>query len=204
MSQTDIKRRLFICFLWLGKKVTKLCFSKEGILWRFVIKICLIKRSTEVIRTQCQNFLQDPHRTKFSESLTVNLKLRFIKLNANKPRIVWKYIPFAVGAPRVRVTTLFDLITTHTPISALSHNSVVLQITASVLFVYFFIKAYLVGTHLNWKKETTLLVQEPFGPDSVMNLGLYVNLLGPPAWPLIQWYYAWGPCKLSNVQAMYI
>ena len=35
-------------------------FSKGGILWRFVIKICLIKRSTEVIRTQWQNFLQDP------------------------------------------------------------------------------------------------------------------------------------------------
>ena len=30
------------------------------ILWRFVIKICLIKRSAEVIRTQWQNFLQDP------------------------------------------------------------------------------------------------------------------------------------------------
>ena len=36
----------------LGKKVTKMCFSKWEILWRFVIKICLIKRSTEVIRTQ--------------------------------------------------------------------------------------------------------------------------------------------------------
>ena len=54
------KRRLFICFSRLGKKVTKMCFSKGGILWRFVIKICLIKRSTEVIRTQWQNFLQDP------------------------------------------------------------------------------------------------------------------------------------------------
>ena len=48
---------VFICFLRLGKKVTKMCFSKGGILWRFVIKICLIKRSTEVIRTQWQNFL---------------------------------------------------------------------------------------------------------------------------------------------------
>ena len=35
-----------------------MCFSKGGILWRFVIKICLIKGSTEVIRTQ--KFLQDP------------------------------------------------------------------------------------------------------------------------------------------------
>ena len=42
------------------KKVAKMCFSKGGILWRFVIEICLIKRSTEVIRTQWQNFLQDP------------------------------------------------------------------------------------------------------------------------------------------------
>ena len=39
-----------------------MCFSKGGILWRFVIKICLIKRSTEVIRIQCQNFLQDPRK----------------------------------------------------------------------------------------------------------------------------------------------
>ena len=31
------------------------------ILWRFIIKICLIKSSTEVIRTPWQNFLQDPH-----------------------------------------------------------------------------------------------------------------------------------------------
>ena len=43
----------------MGKKVTKMCFSKGGILWRFVMKICLIKRSTEVIRTQWQNILQD-------------------------------------------------------------------------------------------------------------------------------------------------
>ena len=37
VSPTDIKRRLFICFWRLGKKVTKMCFSKGGILWRFVI-----------------------------------------------------------------------------------------------------------------------------------------------------------------------
>ena len=60
LSPTDTKRRLFICFSRLGKNVTKMCFSKGGILWRFVIKICLIKRSTEVIRNQWQNFLQDP------------------------------------------------------------------------------------------------------------------------------------------------
>ena len=47
------------------KKVTKMCFSKGRILWRLVIKICLIKRSTEVIRTLRQNFLQDPRNANF-------------------------------------------------------------------------------------------------------------------------------------------
>ena len=32
ISPTDTKRSLFICFLRLGKKVTKMCFSKGGIL----------------------------------------------------------------------------------------------------------------------------------------------------------------------------
>ena len=54
------KEDYLICLSRLGKQVTKMCFSKGGILWRFVIKIGLIKRSTEVIRTQWQNFLQDP------------------------------------------------------------------------------------------------------------------------------------------------
>ena len=45
--------------------------------------------------------------------------------------------------------TVFDLITTHTPISPVKQFRS-LQITASVLFVYFFIKAYVVGTHLNF------------------------------------------------------
>ena len=41
----------------------------------------------------------------------------------------------------------FDLITTHIPISAQSSNSIVFRLyTSSVLFVYFFIKAYAVGT----------------------------------------------------------
>ena len=47
---------------WM-KRLQKMYFSKGGILWRFVINICLIKRSTEVIRTQWQNFLQDPRIT---------------------------------------------------------------------------------------------------------------------------------------------
>ena len=42
------------------KKVTKMCFSKGGVLWRFVIKIHLKKRSTEVIRSQWQNFFAGP------------------------------------------------------------------------------------------------------------------------------------------------
>ena len=29
-SPTDTKRRLFICFTQLGKKITKMCFSKGG------------------------------------------------------------------------------------------------------------------------------------------------------------------------------
>ena len=62
----QIPKKTIICFSRLGKKVTNICFSKGGILWRFVIKICLIKRSTEVIRTQWQNFLQDP-RIKWTE-----------------------------------------------------------------------------------------------------------------------------------------
>ena len=49
LSSTDTKRRLFICVSRLDKKVTKVCFSKGGILCRFVIKICLLKHSTEVI-----------------------------------------------------------------------------------------------------------------------------------------------------------
>ena len=49
------------------KKVIEMCFSKGGILWRFVIKICLIKRSTEVIRTHWQNFLQGPRIRLYTE-----------------------------------------------------------------------------------------------------------------------------------------
>ena len=46
-----------------------MCFSKGEILWRLIIKICLIKRSTEVIRTQWQNFLQDPRNNKVNYGL---------------------------------------------------------------------------------------------------------------------------------------
>ena len=45
--------------------------------------------------------------------------------------------------------TVFDLITTHTPISAQSKNSVVFRLQPVYFFLYFFTKAYVVGTHLN-------------------------------------------------------
>ena len=45
--------------------------------------------------------------------------------------------------------TVFDLITAHTPIRAQSSDFVVLRLQAVYFFVYFFIKAQNVGTHLN-------------------------------------------------------
>ena len=45
--------------------------------------------------------------------------------------------------------TVFDLITAHTPISAQSRNSVVFRLQPVYFFLYFFTKAYVVGTHLN-------------------------------------------------------
>ena len=46
------------------------------------------------------------------------------------------------------LSTVFDLITAHAPINTVKQFCS-FQITANVLFVYFFIKAYVVGTHLN-------------------------------------------------------
>ena len=46
---TRYQKKTIICFSRLGKKVAKKCFSKEGILWRFVIKIFLIKRSRTLV-----------------------------------------------------------------------------------------------------------------------------------------------------------
>ena len=63
VSPTDTKRRLFICFSRLGKKGYKNVFQYRGNTLKVCNKICLIKRSTEVIRTQLQNFLQDPRKT---------------------------------------------------------------------------------------------------------------------------------------------
>ena len=60
-----------------------MCFSKGGILWRFVIKICLIKRSTEVIRTQWQNFLQDPrsgHVTYIWSLCNIQVASKYIRI----------------------------------------------------------------------------------------------------------------------------
>ena len=84
---TDTKRRLFICFSRLGKKVTKMYFSKGGILWRFVIKIRLIKRSTEVIWTQWQNFLQNPRTFKaITQDLSIAKQYEFRPILASKHR----------------------------------------------------------------------------------------------------------------------
>ena len=70
-SRSPLGSAIYQCLLQLPKenylcafrdwvKVTKMCFSKSEILSRFVIKICLLKRSTEIIRTHRQNVLQDP------------------------------------------------------------------------------------------------------------------------------------------------
>ena len=45
--------------------------------------------------------------------------------------------------------TVFDLITAHTPISVQSRNSIVFRLQPVYFFLYFFTKAYVVGTHLN-------------------------------------------------------
>ena len=46
----------------------------------------------------------------------------------------------------VNISTVFDLITTHTHISAQSSNFLVIRLQA--VTIYFFMKAYAVGTHL--------------------------------------------------------
>ena len=45
--------------------------------------------------------------------------------------------------------TVFDLITAHTPISSQSRNSVVVRLQPVYFFLYFFTKAYVVGSHLS-------------------------------------------------------
>ena len=47
------------------------------------------------------------------------------------------------------IFTVFDLITAHTPISTQSRNSVGFRLQPVYFFLYVFIKAYVVGTHLN-------------------------------------------------------
>ena len=49
----------------------------------------------------------------------------------------------------MKCIAVFNLITAHTPISAQSSHSVVFRLQPVYLFVHFFIKAYVVGTHLN-------------------------------------------------------
>ena len=73
------------------KRVTNVCFSKGGILRRFVIKICLIIRSTEIIRTQWQNVLQDP-RTRTVNILSTNELVKLTMLWTTGPRKVLRDI----------------------------------------------------------------------------------------------------------------
>ena len=65
-----------------------MCFSKWGIL----CKVCKIKRSTEVIRTQWQNFLQDPRSTIITllhfGQMYLSLTLFFIKFHITFPKLV--------------------------------------------------------------------------------------------------------------------
>ena len=87
----QIPKEDFICFLRLGKRVTKMCFSKGGILWRFVIKLCLIKRSTEVIQTQWQNFLQDPRISRL-DTFSSKKYWHFSYFSTNTYFILWVLI----------------------------------------------------------------------------------------------------------------
>ena len=57
--------------------------------------------------------------------------------------------PFLYPKQWANTYTVFYLITAHTPIKRTVEKFRSLKITASVLFLYFFIKAYVVGTHLN-------------------------------------------------------
>ena len=47
------------------------------------------------------------------------------------------------------LSTVFELITAQTPISTQSSNSVIFRLQPVYIVVYFLIKAYVVGTHLN-------------------------------------------------------
>ena len=51
--------------------------------------------------------------------------------------------------------TVFNLITAHTPISTQSRNSIVFRLQPVYFFLYFFTKAYVVGTHLNCIDKST-------------------------------------------------
>ena len=72
------------------------------------------------------------------------------KKNISKCHLL-KFLPRVLSI-KIRATlllTIFNLITAHTPISAQSRNSVVFRLQPVYFFLYFFTKAYVVGTHLN-------------------------------------------------------
>ena len=76
-----------------------MCFSKGG---RFVIKICLIKRITEVIRTQCQNFLHESRTPKSRNRLNYTV-VKYGEVFLRSPKDSLKY--FEISVPQhVRFT----------------------------------------------------------------------------------------------------
>ena len=78
------------------------CWSIRGILWRFVIKICLIKRSTEVIQTQWQNFLQDPHNSHCTSADAMqNSYSTAIATRTTQHEVWWKLAQRKIGPGEV-------------------------------------------------------------------------------------------------------
>ena len=89
--------------------------------------------------------LEAPHRGASNEYP----QHKFLSRNNKNIDIFWRKKAPYHELRWIMLLTVFDLITAHTPISAVKKFRS-LQITASVLFLYFFIKAYVVGTHLNY------------------------------------------------------
>ena len=73
---------------------------------------------------------------------------------------------------RMIVCTVFDLITAHTPIRAQSRNSVGFRLQPVYFFLYFFTKAYVVGTHLNCIDKS---MQFKWVPTTYAFVGTHLN-----------------------------
>ena len=80
----------------------------------------------------------------------INLHERMLRTSAGvEPATSWSPVGRRIQlSHRGRQSTIFDLITAHAPIT--SSNSVVFRSQPVYFFVYYFIKAYVVGTHLNY------------------------------------------------------